>query len=67
MAAKTYRGKSLSKGGGGRFARLAAAVGRKGARKPKALAAFIGRKKYGKKGMQKMAAAGRRRSARRKK
>lgn len=42
-------------GGGGRFAKLAKKVG------SKALAAYIGRKKYGKKKFQKLAANGRKR------
>jgi len=41
-------------GSGGRFKKLAKKVGKK-------LAAFIGRKKYGKKRFQKLAAKGRRR------
>jgi hypothetical protein len=36
-------------GTGARFGRLARSLAQKGARKPKALAAFIGRKKFGKK------------------
>ena len=48
-------------GGGGRFAKLTAQLKKKGAKNPKALAAWIGRKKYGKKRMSKMSAAGRRR------
>lgn len=40
---------------------------RKGVRNPDALAASIGRKKFGAKGMAKKAAAGRRRAARRRK
>lgn len=61
MAAKTYKGKSLSKGGGGRFARLSDKLKRKGVNNPDALAASIGRKKYGKNQFQKMAAAGKKR------
>jgi hypothetical protein len=45
-----------------RFAHLEHQLAGKGARHPKALAAWIGRKKYGKAGMAKKAAAGRRRS-----
>ena len=42
------------------FAKLAKRLGkRKGVKNPKALAAWIGRRKYGKKGMAKLAAAGR--------
>ena len=40
---------------------------RKGVRNPGALAAHIGRKKYGKKRMAKMSATGRRRAAKRRK
>ena len=47
-------------GSGGRFAALKAKLGRKGAKKPAALAAYIGRKKYGKKRFASLAAAGRR-------
>lgn len=54
--------KSMRLGGGGRFKKLVGKLKRKGVRNPKALAAFIGRKKYGKKRMSKMAAAGRRRN-----
>lgn len=42
------------------FKRLASQLRRKGVRNPNALAASIGRKKYGKKAMAKKAAAGRR-------
>jgi hypothetical protein len=42
------------------FRKLSNQLRRKGARDPNALAAHIGRKKYGKKGMAKKAAAGRR-------
>ena len=45
-------------GSGARFKKLARSL--KGARNPKALAAWIGRKKYGKKKFQKLAAKGRR-------
>lgn len=51
-------------GSGKRFRSLTAKLRRRGARNPKALAAFIGRKKYGKRRMAKWAAAGRRRAAR---
>lgn len=48
------------------FNRLAGKLGkRKGVKNPRALAAYIGRKKYGKKGMARKAAAGRRRAKRR--
>ena len=54
-------------GSGKRFASLKRKLGRKGVRNPGALAAAIGRKKYGKRRMAKMAAAGRRRAAKRRK
>lgn len=53
-------------GSGKRFASLKRKLGRKGVRNPGALAAAIGRRKYGARKMAKMAAAGRRRRARRK-
>lgn len=57
--------KKLSKlGTGKRFAMVEASARRSGARDPKAVAAAVGRKKYGAKRMAKMAAAGRRRAAR---
>lgn len=45
-----------------RFARLSGKLRRRGARNPRALAAYIGRKKYGRKRMGQLAAAGRRRA-----
>jgi hypothetical protein len=52
-------------GSGKRFKSLSRKLSkRKGVRNPKALAAAIGRKKYGKKKMAKMSAAGRRRKSR---
>lgn len=62
------RGKRPSKaplGTGERFKALTAKLKGK-VRNPKAVAAAIGRKKYGKKGFQKLAAAGRKRKGRRK-
>lgn len=56
--------KSMKLGGGGRFAKLKGELGRKGIRNPGALAASIGRKKYGAKRMGQMAAKGRSRSTR---
>jgi hypothetical protein len=53
--------KSMRVGGGGRFAKLKKKLSRKGIRNPGALAASIGRKKYGKRRFQKMAAKGRKR------
>ena len=48
-------------GTGKRFKALTSKLSKKGAKNPKALAAWIGRKKYGKKKMAKMAAKGRKR------
>jgi len=48
-------------GSGKRFASLKRNLKRKGARNPGALAAYIGRKKYGKKRFAKLSAKGRRR------
>lgn len=45
-------------GTGERFQMLTHEVAQKGAEDPKALAAYIGRKKYGKEKFQKLAAAG---------
>jgi hypothetical protein len=60
------RGRKPKLGSGARFKRLTRSLaGRKNVRNPKAVAAAIGRKKYGKKRMAKMSAAGRRRKARR--
>lgn len=56
------RKKSMRVGGGGRFAKLKKKLGkRKGVKNPGALAAYIGRKKYGKKRFAKMGAKGRKR------
>lgn len=49
---------SMKPGGGGRFKKLVAELSKKGAEDPKALAAAIGRRKYGKKRFQEMAAKG---------
>ena len=50
-------------GSGKRFAQLTKKLaGRKGVKNPRALAAFIGRKKYGAKRMAMMAAKGHRRA-----
>lgn len=46
-------------GSGERFKQLTEKLEKQGAKNPKALAAFIGRKKYGAKKMQAMAAKGR--------
>jgi len=50
-------------GSGTRFRRLKEKLAREGAEDPGALAAWIGRKKYGKKRFQKLAARGRSRHA----
>ena len=54
--------KSMKPGGGGRYEKLVKDLKSKGVRDPKALAASIGRKKYGAKKFQEMAAKGRKRS-----
>lgn len=61
---KSFRakGKAPAPGEGGRFSALTKALKAKGARNPGGLSAWIGRKKYGKAGFQKMAAGGRMRS-----
>ncbi len=51
-----------SLGSGARFQRLKGQLGKRGARNPGALAAWIGRKKYGPKRMAGWAAKGRRRA-----
>jgi hypothetical protein len=56
-------GKSMEVGGGGRFEKLKSELSGK-VRNPGAVAASIGRKKYGRKEMSRMASAGRRRSGR---
>lgn len=54
-------------GSGARFKKLKGQLSRKGVRNPGALAASIGRKKYGAKKMSKLSATGRKRAARRRK
>lgn len=49
-----------------KFRKLSSKLAKKGASNPDALAAYIGRAKYGAKGMAKKAAAGRKKAARRK-
>jgi len=49
-------------GTGTRFKQMTKKLAARGAKNPKALAAFIGAKKYGQKKMTKMAVAGRKRS-----
>lgn len=57
-------GKSMKPGGGGRFAKLEGELaGRKGVKDPGALAAYIGRRKYGGKRMAAFAAHGRARAS----
>ena len=53
-------------GGGGRFKALEGKLSRKGVRDPGAVAAKIGREKYGARKMAQMAARGKRRASRRK-
>lgn len=54
----TDEGDSMKPGGGGRFKKLKKKLASRGAKNTGALAAYIGRKKYGKKKFQKMAAKG---------
>lgn len=51
---------SMKVGGGGRFKKLVGQLAKKDVKDPKALAATIGRKKYGKEKFQEMAAKGKR-------
>jgi len=51
--------KDMKVGAGGRFRRLTKELASKGVKDPKALAASIGRKKYGAKRFQELAARGR--------
>ena len=53
-------------GGGGRYEKLIGQLEKKGVREPRALAAYIGRKKLGKAKFQSLAAKGRRRALREK-
>jgi hypothetical protein len=53
-------------GGGGRYEKLISSLEKKGVREPRALAAYIGRKKLGKAKFQSLAAKGRRRAMREK-
>ena len=54
--------KSTRPGGGGRFAALKKKLAAQGAKDPGALAAAIGRKKYGKRKMSKWASQGKKRA-----
>ncbi len=67
--AKTYKGKSMRPGGGGKFAQMVDAMVKQGktVTAAKAIAAAAGRKKYGKRKMAKFAAQGRKRAAKRRK
>ena len=57
--------KSMKVGGGGRFAALKAKLAKGGkVSNPGAVAASIGRKKYGRQEFQRMSSAGRRKSSR---
>jgi len=64
--ASTYKGKSLRPGGGGRFARLVDRLKQRGysTQRARAVAATIGRRKYGAKQMAQWAAQGRKRRSR---
>lgn len=68
MATKRRSSKSKKSkpklGSGKRFSALKGKLSRKGVKSPGALAASIGRKKYGKAKFQKMAASGKRRKGR---
>ena len=66
--ARKKKSKSMRPGGGGRFAKLKKEIAKKGkVKNPAAVAAAIGRKKYGKKKMAKWAAQGRKRAAKKRK
>lgn len=58
----TFMGKSNKLGGGGRFKQIEAKAKASGATDPGAVAAAIGRKKYGKAKFQKMAAKGKKKA-----
>lgn len=58
----TYQGKSNKLGGGGRFAQLKNKLATQGVNNPGAVAAAIGRKKYGAKKMAQLSAKGRKRA-----
>lgn len=60
----TYKGKSNKLGGGGRFAQITTGIMKSGKSKnqAQAIAATIGRKKYGSKKMAKWSAQGRKRA-----
>lgn len=58
---KSFKGKSTKLGKGGRFAMIEAKAAKYGMKNPAAVAAVVGRKKYGAKKMATWAAAGRKR------
>ena len=64
--ASTYKGKSLRPGGGGRFQRMVDRLRARGysEKRARAVAAAVGRRKYGAKQMAQWAAAGRKRARR---
>lgn len=66
--AKTYKGKSMRLGGGGRFAKFVDSLKKSGKseEQARAIAYKAGAKKYGKEKMKKMAAAGKKRAAKKK-
>lgn len=66
MAGKKTGGKKSRLGSGARFKAVEASAAKSGAKNPAAVAAAAGRKKYGNTAMNKMAAAGRKRAAKRK-
>jgi hypothetical protein len=65
---KTFKGRSLAPGGGGKFAMMESAMMKKGMPKEMAdaVAAKAGMKKYGKSKMMAMASAGKKRAAKKK-
>lgn len=67
--AKTFKGKSLKTGGGGKFAKMTSAIQKTGVSKSgaQAIAAAAGRKKYGNAKFQAMAATGKKRAAKKSK
>jgi len=64
--ASTYKGKSLRPGGGGRFQRMVDRLKARGLseKRARAVAASVGRRKYGARQMAQWAAAGRKRRSR---
>lgn len=55
MSKDKDKGDDMKLGGGGRFKKLKETLGKHGVKNPAALAAWIGRKKLGKKKFQKLA------------